>query len=178
MRRGGGSAKTAQGLKAIDDNEANDAQVELNMPESNPDEKENNPSAGTGDGDAGSNKWTKIENWPVNSDAARDELASMTDTHCVNPIPAYDMHRYIIHPTFYRTCLVGAIVELNFELTHWAMKSRNSEAACDTYTADIVAVHVLVPPKPTVITPRKRKVFHKMDPLSSPSPIKKPRLFY
>jgi hypothetical protein len=117
----------------------------------------------------------KIENWPAQSEAAQTELQAMVDSHQINPIPAYDMHGHLIHPMFYRNRLLGAVVELHFELTHWSMKGKNDEPGCDTYTADVVAIRVLVPPKPTLVTPRKRKVYHRMDPLESPSPAKKRR---
>lgn len=117
-----------------------------------------------------------IENWPVTTDAAREELLTMLQTHSVNPVPAYDMHGYLIDPLSYRNRLAGAIVELHFELSHWSMKGRAGEASCDTYAADIVVIRVLVPPRPTLVTPRKRKVFDKLDPFASPSPRKKPRL--
>ena len=100
----------------------------------------------------------------------------MVETHSVNPVPAYDMHGILIPPTLYRNRLSGATVELHFEVTHWAMKGRNGKASSDTYVADIVAIRVLVPPKPTLVTPRKRKIYDRMDPFASPSPRKKARL--
>ena len=99
----------------------------------------------------------------------------MLNMHIVNPIPAYDMHRYLIPPNLYRSHLAGAIIELHFELTHWLMKGRNGEVSCDTYAADIVVICVLILLKPTLVTPRKRKVFDKLDPFASPSPQKKAR---
>ena len=53
------------------------------------------------------------------------------------------------------------------------MEGRNGEVSCDTYAADIVVIRVLVPPKPMLVTPRKRKAFDKLDPFASPSPQKK-----
>jgi hypothetical protein len=100
----------------------------------------------------------------------------MLDTYSVNPIPAYDMHGHLIHPLSYRSRLSGAVVELHFELSHWSMRGRNGEPSCDTFAADMVAIRVLVPPKPTLVTPRKRKVYDKMDPFASPSPSKKARI--
>ena len=101
------------------------------------------------------------------------ELLTVLNMHIVNPIPAYDMHGYLIPPNLYRSHLAGAVVELHFELTHWLMKGRNGEVSCDTYAADIVVIRVLVLPKPMLVTPRKRKVFDKLDPFASPSPRKK-----
>ena len=97
----------------------------------------------------------------------------MLNTHSINPIPAYDMHGHLIHPLSYCNQLAGAIVEFHFELSHWSMKGQNGELSCDTYAADIVAIHILVPLKPTLVTPHKCKVYDKMDPFASPSPYKK-----
>ena len=97
----------------------------------------------------------------------------MLTMHSINPVPVYDMHGHLVSPNFYRNRLVGAIVELHFELTHWAVKGWNDSASCDTYTADVIAIHVLVPPKPVNVTPRKQKIYDKMDPFASPSPHKK-----
>jgi len=120
--------------------------------------------------------FSRIENWPVTTDAACEELVTMFQTHSVNPIPAYNMHGYLIHPLSYRKQLAGATVELHFELSHWSMKGRNGEASCDTYAADIVAICVLAPPKPILVTLCKCKVFDKLDPFASPSPCKKAHL--
>lgn len=124
-----------------------------------------------------SSDFSCIENWPVTTDAAREELATMFQTHSVNPVPAYDMHGLLIHLLSYRNRLAGATVELHFEVSHWSMKGRTGEPSCDIYAADMVAIRVLVPPKPILVTPRKRKVFDKLDPFASPSPRKKARIF-
>lgn len=79
------------------------------------------------------------------------------------------MHGDLIDPHFYRSRLCGAIVEMHFELTHWSMRGRNEESGRDTYTADVSALRVLVPPKAISVTPKKRKAVAKMDPMESPS---------
>ena len=114
--------------------------------------------------------WTSIENWPVNTDAAREALPSMHKTHKVIPFPAFDMHGNLIHPSSYRSRLIGAVAELDFELTHWAMKKNPPN---DTYSADVVALRVIVPPKSVSLTPRKRMVPLKLDPFESPTPNSK-----
>lgn len=90
---------------------------------------------------------------------ALDAIAK-TRSHELYPIPAYDMHRDLIDPTMYCRRLEGAIVKVDFTLTHWSIgvKAKSDQAASDTYGADIVKLSVLVPPKPTVVTPQKRKV--------------------
>lgn len=79
------------------------------------------------------------------------------------------MHGGLIDPHFYRSRLSGALVEMHFELTHWSMRGKNDEAGRDTYTADVVALCVLVPPKPVVVTPKKRKPLANIDPMESPT---------
>ncbi|KIL54711.1 hypothetical protein M378DRAFT_18628 [Amanita muscaria Koide BX008] len=114
-------------------------------------------------------KWWEIENWPVQTHAALEALPGLCATHKVVAVPAYDMHGHLIHPSFYRSRLVGAVVELGFELTHWSMKAKGEEEACDTFAADLVTLRVIVPPKPVRVTPRKRRVVHKLDPLEAPT---------
>lgn len=75
----------------------------------------------------------------------------------------------LIDPPLYRSRLCGAIAEVHFELTHWSMRGKNNDPDRDTYTADVVAIRVLVPPKPTMVTPKKRRVLDRMDPMESPT---------
>ncbi|KIO14778.1 hypothetical protein M404DRAFT_17638 [Pisolithus tinctorius Marx 270] len=111
-----------------------------------------------------------IENWPTFSDAARGGLDSIRQTHQVIPIPAYDLEGKLIDPRFYRRYLEGAVVELHFNLSHWSI-SRQGIPGKDVYTADIVMMHVLVPPHASVTprTPLKRKVSAYIHPDSSPT---------
>ncbi|KAI5988492.1 hypothetical protein F5J12DRAFT_898182 [Pisolithus orientalis] len=100
-----------------------------------------------------------IENWPTFSDAARGGLDSIRQMHWVIPIPAYDLEGKLIDPCFYHCYLEGAVVELHFNLSHWSIL-RQGIPGKDVYTADIVMMHVLVPPhaSATPCTPLKRKV--------------------
>ena len=122
--------------------------------------------------------WWAIENWPVKSQAATEALPALSKTHKVVAVPAYDMNGDLIHPLFYRTRLSGAVAEIAFELSHWSMRSRGAEPACDTFAADLVAVRILLPPKLVAVTPWSRKVVHKPEPLAAPTagPSKRPRL--
>ncbi|KAI0054548.1 hypothetical protein BV25DRAFT_648934 [Artomyces pyxidatus] len=119
-----------------------------------------------------------IAKWPTNSEVVRGELKEMKDTYDVIPIPAYDMYGDLISPKLYRIRLEGALVEVHFNLTHWSIGGRRGSAtpAADTYTADLVSMRVIVPPKPRPVTPRKRKV-SSMDPMAAASPTKKCRVF-
>jgi hypothetical protein len=110
-----------------------------------------------------------IANWPVAQEAAKQALKMIVDTHRVVPIPAYDMQGHLIAPIQYRSRLEGAVVELHFELSHWSIGGKETEPSSDTYVADVTQIRVLVPPKPRVVTPTKRKVLRRIDLLESPT---------
>ena len=102
---------------------------------------------------------------------AASALDSIKDTHRVHPILAYGMDGKLIKPQAYRRQLDGALVELYFTLSHWAIGERNGSPGNDVYTADIVIIRVLAAPHSTVAsTPRKWKVAELfVDPNSSPT---------
>ncbi|KAJ2929978.1 hypothetical protein H1R20_g7099, partial [Candolleomyces eurysporus] len=83
-----------------------------------------------------------IENWPVNT-AAQAELDKIKSTHIAHPIPAYypAPDNNLIPPDRYWDDLRGAIVRLEFHLNHWFIRGRH------IFTADIMRMKVLVPPK-------------------------------
>ena len=116
-----------------------------------------------------------IDNWPVQSEAAIEALKDMKGRYHVVPIPAYDMHGELIHPSFYRRRLEGALVAVHFTLTHWAIKS--GTVGSDVYTSDIVNIRVLAPPKPNLVTLRKCGKVPAFDPMS-PVPAEKRRRLY
>ncbi|TFK80706.1 hypothetical protein K466DRAFT_503415 [Polyporus arcularius HHB13444] len=119
----------------------------------------------------------QIDNWPAYSkegQAAVERMARL-GTHKVIPLPAYDMHGDLINPRFYRARLQGALVELHFSLTHWRIGSKKESSKVDVFVAELDYLRVLVPPKPTPVTPRKRKV-SAVDPTPSPSPSKRSRM--
>ncbi|KAI0720527.1 hypothetical protein C8T65DRAFT_735857 [Cerioporus squamosus] len=121
----------------------------------------------------------QIENWPAYSEEGRAALTRMATlgTHKVIPLPAYNMHGDLIGPRFYRARLQGAVVELHFSLTHWRIGERKDRASAkvDVFVAELDYLRVLVPPKPSPVTPRKRKV-SAVDPTPSPSPSKRARM--
>ena len=91
----------------------------------------------------------------------------MKDTCCVLPIPAYEQGSGLMYPTMYNHQLVGATVTLNFTLTHWFIPVRlgQTQYASDIYSAELLSMHVVHLPLPTIISPHKRKV-STIDPLS------------
>ncbi|RXW20529.1 hypothetical protein EST38_g5316 [Candolleomyces aberdarensis] len=85
----------------------------------------------------------RIENWPVEFPEAQAELNKIKSTHIAHPIPAYypAPENNLIPPDRYWDDLRGAIVRLEFHLNHWFIRGRH------VFTADIVRMKVLVPPK-------------------------------
>ncbi|KIK17013.1 hypothetical protein PISMIDRAFT_685753 [Pisolithus microcarpus 441] len=62
-----------------------------------------------------------FERWPLTKEKNRAELLSLKSTHRILPLPAYDLENYIIRPGSYRRVLQGAIMEVHFTLSHWAI---------------------------------------------------------
>jgi len=60
------------------------------------------------------------------------------------------------------------VVELHFKLSHWSIGRKETEPSSDTYAADVTQIWVLIPPKPQVVMPTKRKVLCQIDLLESP----------
>ncbi|KAJ8589092.1 hypothetical protein M405DRAFT_818618 [Rhizopogon salebrosus TDB-379] len=123
-----------------------------------------------------------IHNWPVSSEAARHDLETMVETHRVVPIPAYDVDGNLIHPQNYRKMLRGAIVQVDFHLTHWSIaRKQDGTSAADSYTADVVSIRVLNEPTTSVTT--KRKIAARIDsphlePVAGPSKKKSRRVLW
>ncbi|KAH7870858.1 uncharacterized protein C8R40DRAFT_1175084 [Lentinula edodes] len=77
----------------------------------------------------------------------------------LNPLPVYGEDERLIHSSMYRKKLENALVEVQFTLTHWGIRSGNDgTGAKDVYNADIIDMIVLVPPPPPIASPRKRKL--------------------
>ena len=80
-----------------------------------------------------------------------------------------------MYPTMYKHQLVGTTVTLNFTLTHWfiLVKLGQMQYASDSYSAELLSMHVVRPHLPTIVSPCKRKV-STIDPFSEGgSPSKK-----
>ncbi|OCH87123.1 hypothetical protein OBBRIDRAFT_837650 [Obba rivulosa] len=116
----------------------------------------------------------QIKNWPCFTDAAKDAIEKMHDSHRVIPIPVYDKNDKLIPPSEYRAMLPGAIVEVHFTITHWHIKDRDAKAkghdnSTDSFSADVYAMHIVKPAMPfNPSTPRKRKVSTR-SPITSPT---------
>lgn len=75
----------------------------------------------------------------------------MVDQFHVLPLPAYNLQFNLVHPTQYHPTLNDAVVSIHFTLKHWSFN------CTDTNIADIINMHVLVPPKDP-LTPHQIKL--------------------
>ncbi|KIK13779.1 hypothetical protein PISMIDRAFT_688404 [Pisolithus microcarpus 441] len=96
-----------------------------------------------------------FERWPLTKEKNRAELLSLKSTHCILPLPAYDLENHIIRPGSYCRVLQGAIVEVHFTLSHWAIAAVKR----DVYGGDIERICLLVPPTHTATTKKRRIPF-------------------
>ena len=99
-------------------------------------------------------QWT-IANWPTNSTNAAYALNDMVSTHRIIPLPAYSTDNKLINPNDYKLRLMGALVRIEFTLSHWLI-NRNNKAPLHTFVADIMEIRVLDSPKPIESPKRKR----------------------
>lgn len=114
------------------------------------------------------------QKFPVTQQDTREELFELQKTHRMVPLQARGDDGYMLSPFDYRAQLENAIVELQFNLSHWPISPRAGSSGKDSFTADIVQIRILVPPPPPVSnSPSKRKIPAYIDPQSSASPRKK-----
>ncbi|KAF8987424.1 hypothetical protein BDQ17DRAFT_1435637 [Cyathus striatus] len=92
--------------------------------------------------------WSHMRNWPYTNDAARTAASTLYSSHCIRKPAAYDVHRVLIHPNDYRSLLVNATIELDFELTFWPFEAdkNGKRPARDVFSADLVAIRTIVAP--------------------------------
>lgn len=89
---------------------------------------------------------------------ARTELEKLSATHRVVPVPAYNIEGNLIRPEAYQRSLEDAIVELHFNLMHWAIAGKKGTSASDIFVAEIEVIQVLVPPHLSTSSTMKRRV--------------------
>ncbi|KAJ2915796.1 hypothetical protein MD484_g4609, partial [Candolleomyces efflorescens] len=78
------------------------------------------------------------------ADQHKGLLDGVVKTHQINPYCFYDHANRLIEPPYLKQLLVGAVVEVVFNLQHWVIKPRNSNVISnDTFTARVVQVRVL-----------------------------------
>ena len=102
--------------------------------------------------------------WPAIHPEAEEAKKGIASTHRVVPLPAYDTKGNLIEPRRYRDALPGAMVRVNFTLSHWHFPALDPH---HTFVADIVSVRILVDPAPQSAPKRKTA---KRDPEIGASP--------
>ncbi|KAJ7839586.1 hypothetical protein B0H14DRAFT_2587922 [Mycena olivaceomarginata] len=88
--------------------------------------------------------------------------------HRIIPLPVYDIHGNLIHPTQYRDTLKGAVVRVTVLLKHWNITMKDNVNRRDTYTADIKNLRVLVAAPKFAGSPKAIRTITQTDP-GSPS---------
>lgn len=98
------------------------------------------------------------------------------ETHCVNPLPAYDQNGVLLEPQYYMKRLEGATVIIRFELNHYLINKGKDRAAVDTFSARVVQIRIILPPPgASPATPRKKRVLPCDDYFGSFTPTKRNR---
>ena len=101
-----------------------------------------------------------LADWPVIHPQADEAKQEMMRTHCVVPLPAYDLQGNLIPPQRYQTALAGALVRINFTMSHWYISSK--DPTTNSFIANVTAIRILDDPTP-LKSPTKRKT-SKRDP--------------
>lgn len=96
------------------------------------------------------------KNWPTSSLEGAQELKDLVANkiYRLRIPPVFDELDQPVPPTLYRSRMVGAVVRVDFTLTHYHMTHKHT----DNFIADVVQVRILTPaPKNTmrVVSPRK-----------------------
>ncbi|KAK0230599.1 hypothetical protein IW262DRAFT_1339253 [Armillaria fumosa] len=94
--------------------------------------------------------WT-MDNWPVTSVAAEEALKDMKSTYGVDPLPLYDSEDRPVEPELYRRSLIGATVEVRFNLCHWRIMNE------DVYVAYVDNMCILPVPAMVLSSPAKKR---------------------
>ncbi|KAK0206787.1 hypothetical protein DFS33DRAFT_1317046 [Desarmillaria ectypa] len=98
-------------------------------------------------------RWT-TDNWPVTGRAAEQALEDIRGTHIVDPLPLYDSEDNSVDPKSYYNSLIGATVEVRFNLSHWCIKKGGMQE--DVYVAYIDNMFILPAPPVVLSSPAKK----------------------
>jgi hypothetical protein len=104
----------------------------------------------------------------IDNENTRKAATELKKNHHIIPLPAYDIHRNLIHPTQYRDTLKGAVVWVTVLLKHWNITVKDNVNRRDTYSADIKNLHVLVAAPKFAGSPKATRKIAQTDP-GSPS---------
>ena len=108
-----------------------------------------------------------LADWPVIHPQAHEAKQDMIRTHRVVPLPAYDLQGNLIPPERYRNALAGALVRINFTISHWYISPTAIKDPTNSFVANVTAIRILADPTP-IKMPMKRKTC-KRDPDIGPS---------
>ncbi len=114
-----------------------------------------------------------MDNWPGSgvalSDAARNALKDMKTTHIVDPLPLYyDSEAEAVKPELYHKSLIGATVEVKFNLCHWCIWNENKGIEEEVYGAYIDSMHILPVPAMTLSAPGRKLHSKQAEPPTPP----------
>ncbi|KAI6027708.1 hypothetical protein PISMIDRAFT_13336 [Pisolithus microcarpus 441] len=82
-----------------------------------------------------------FKHWPLMREQSHAELLALKKSHCLRPMPAYDINNDLLDPSMYCHCLQGAIIEVHFTLSHWSIASTKH----DIFSSLIKLICILVP---------------------------------
>jgi hypothetical protein len=116
-----------------------------------------------------------LANWPVIHPEAEEARQDMLTSHRVIALPAYDIRGDLIQPKHYKDALAGALVRINFKLSHWYINAHGGKDAFHSFVADVTAIRVLVEPTMNKMT-TKRKTGKRDPGIGSSSPLKKKKM--
>ncbi|PBL02739.1 hypothetical protein ARMGADRAFT_1006074 [Armillaria gallica] len=109
----------------------------------------------------GQHDWN-MDNWPgpgvALSVAARNALEDMKTTHIVDPLPLYDSKNNAVEPELYHKSLIGATVEVKFNLCHWCIKDEKTGIVEDVYVAYIDNMYILPGVPAMALSPPGKKL--------------------
>ena len=93
---------------------------------------------------------------------------NIIETHRVVPLPIYNATGALIPPSRYKDAVAGALVRVNFSLTHWFISASGAGEGLNTFVADIKSAKILVDARPRR-SPQKRRTTKIEPTIISPS---------
>jgi hypothetical protein len=110
----------------------------------------------------------RIANWPVVHSEVAEAHDNIVETHHLVPLPVYDSNGMLIPPSHYKDAIAGALLHVNFTLTHWFIPASGAGEAVNTFVADLKSARILLDAPPRRSPPKRRTA--KVEPrIMSPS---------
>ena len=109
-----------------------------------------------------------VVNWPVIHNESAEARDNIVETHRLVPLPVYDSNRMLISPSRYKDAVAGALLCINFTLTHWFIPALGAGELVNTFVADLKSARILfdAPPRRS---PAKRRTTKVEPRITSPS---------